>query len=97
LGINFAVNLITYLSKGGGCNMIRKKVFEGRLVELRYFHTTRLGRGTIYSTEVRLSSSDKDRIIIDGTTPWMLENKLRQLLPALIQSREAGVGQIGNP
>lgn len=70
--------------------MIKTKIFEGRLVELRYFNTTRLGRGTIYSTEVRLSSSDKDKIIIDGTTPWMLENKLLQILPALIHSRSLG-------
>jgi hypothetical protein len=72
------------------CNMIRTKVFEGRLIELRYFRTTMIGRRAIYSTEVRLSSSDKDRIIIDGTTPWMLENKLRQILPALIHSRSLG-------
>ena len=70
--------------------MIKTKIFEGKLVELRYFNTTRLGRGTIYSTEVRLSSSDKDKIIIDGTTPWMLENKLLQILPALIHSRSLG-------
>jgi hypothetical protein len=70
--------------------MIKTKVFEGRLVELRYFNTTRLGKGTIYSTEVRLSSSDKDKIIIDETTPWMLENKLLQILPALIHSRRLG-------
>ena len=59
--------------------------FEGRAIELRYFQTARFGSGTIYSTEVRLSPEDK--IIIDGITPWKLENKLLQLLPALIHSR----------
>ncbi len=59
--------------------------FEGRAIELRYFQTTRFGSGTIYSTEVILSPGDK--IIIDAITPWKLENKLLQILPALIHSR----------
>lgn len=65
--------------------MVRILDFEGRSIELRYFQTIRFGRGKIYSTEVRLSRGDK--IIIDGDTPWRLENKLLQLLPVSIHSR----------
>ncbi len=66
-------------------NKVKIINFEGRSIELRYFQTTRSGRGMIYSAEVRFGPGDK--IIIDGITPWKLENKLLQLLPALIHSR----------
>ncbi|UCD85106.1 MAG: hypothetical protein JSU92_02645 [Deltaproteobacteria bacterium] len=71
--------------------MLRIINYEGRLIELRYFMTTSHESVTTYSTEVKLSPEDK--IIIDGITPWKLENKIQQLLPALIQSRETGVGR----